>query len=253
MIGSRRNAIFSIAGSSIFAILYGVGLAALAEETSGLAPEAREFTISVDGAPRGKCTMQIRRLDDGAEMVSIDAGLKFDYVVYTYRYTSTGSEVWKEGKLVELENNANYNGKEYRVKGTAAARGLRVVVNGKTAHATHDVWATSYWRLPMSIERALLEKGAGVVQASGTRQPKDGPLAIALLDSDKGEPRRGQIQRIGEEKLKLGGKLHNCTRYRIGGDVEVDLWYDSSRRLVRQESVDSGHKTVLELARVTRK
>lgn len=254
MTDNRRSVLSNAAGPCLLALVCGWCAAALSADDPDPAHETREFTVSVDGAHRGKCTMQMRRHDDGVETVSINAGLKFDYVVYTYRYSSTGSEVWKDGKLVELENSANYNGKEYRVKGAAVSRGLRVTVNGKTSHAAADVWVTSYWRLPEKIERDVLDKAPEVVQASGTRQETgDRPLSIALLDSDKGEPRRGQIQRIGAEKIKVAGKLHHCTRYRIAGDVEVDLWYDAARRLVRQESVDSGHKTVLELARVTRK
>jgi len=254
--GIRRNAISNAVAACSLAILCALCAAVFSAEAADPVHETREFKVSVDGAPRGKCTMQIRRHDDGAETVSINAGLTFDYVVYTYRYNSSGNEVWKDGRLVELENSASYNGKDYRVKGAATSRGLQVTVNGKTSHAHPDVWVTSYWRLPARIEREVLAERTGDAHAPGTQPGNPGKeervITIALLDSDKGEPRRGRIQRIGDEKIKVAGKLHPCTRYRIGGDVQVDLWYDSLRRLVRQESVDSGHKTLLELTRMTR-
>ena len=36
------------------------------------------------------------------------------------------------------------------------------------------------------------------------------------------------------------------------GDVEVDVWYDEQGRLARQESVEDGHRMVMELVRVRR-
>jgi hypothetical protein len=60
----------------------------------------------------------------------------------------------------------------------------------------------------------------------------------------------GRLARIGEETLKIAGQRRVCTHYSVGGDVQVDLWYDESRRLVRMETIDQGHKTVLELMRL---
>jgi hypothetical protein len=44
--------------------------------------------------------------------------------------------------------------------------------------------------------------------------------------------------------------MNQMNHYKLTGKVNVDLWYDGSDRLVRQEWVESGHKTVLELVRV---
>jgi hypothetical protein len=40
--------------------------------------------------------------------------------------------------------------------------------------------------------------------------------------------------------------------YRLTGKMNIDLWYDGSERLVRQEWLEQGHKTVVELIRVRR-
>lgn len=226
--------------------------AAVAAEPRVVDLETREFKVSVDGTPRGTCTMQIRRRDDGTETLSIKSGLAFNYVVYNYRYSSTGNEVWKDGRLVALENDADFNGKAYRVKAGPADKGLDLTVNGKRSNVSADVWVTSYWQLPEQIERRLNAEQTGIVQTAGTRtKAAQRALAVSLLDSDKGRPLRGRVERLGEETLTVAGKRSACTHYRIGGDVEVELWYDSERRLVRQESVDSGHKSVLELTRAS--
>jgi hypothetical protein len=224
---------------------------AIAADPQDVERQTREFRVSVDGKPRGKCTMQIRRREDGTNTVRINSALSFNFVVYDYRYSSAGTEVWKEGRLVALENKADYNGTRYHVKANATDKGLRVAVNEKTSQIDSDVWATSYWHLPEHLVQTDPADGKGVVPAGGTRtERKPSAVAIALLDSDKGVKLRGEMKRVGEETIKVAGKKTTCTHYRIRGDVEVDLWYDADRRLARQESVDSGHKTVLELTRV---
>ena len=88
---------------------------------------------------------------------------------------------------------------------------------------------------------------------AGATKPADRekPITVALLDSDKGLKLRGELQYVGPEMLTVGGKRQSCGHYRIAGEVQVDLWYDKAQRLVRQEGVDSGHKTLLELTRLT--
>lgn len=212
--------------------------------------ETREFKVSVDGKPRGKCTIGITSRDDGADVMHIRAALSFNYVVYEYRYSSVGTEVWKEGRLVELENTADFNGTKYVVAAGTTKTGLRVTVDGKSMNVQPDVWATSYWKLPEHLAETIPGEVGGVVPAGGSRPAAKGSVAVPLLDSDKGKKLRGQLVRVGEETLVVGGKKKSCTHFRIGGDVDVNVWYDAGQRLVRQESVDSGHKTVMELTRI---
>jgi len=238
-----------IAGRAAIALSCWAVPLALAAEPPDVERQTREFRVSVDGKPRGKCTMQIRRREDGTHTVRINSALSFNFVVYDYRYSSAGTEVWKEGRLVALENKADYNGTRYHVKANATEKGLRVAVNEKTSQADSDVWATSYWHLPEHLVQADPADAKGVVPAGGAR-PDRKAVTVSLLDSDKGARLRGEMKRVGEETIKVAGKKTACTHYRIRGDVEVDVWYDADRRLSRQESVDSGHKTVLELTRI---
>lgn len=230
---------------AVIGLSYG---AARGADPRDLEHQTREFQVSVDGKPRGKCTMQIQTREDGVETVRIKAALSFNFVVYEYRYSSTGTEVWKNGRLLELENAADYNGKKYAVKAKAVKNGLHVTVNDKPFEAGADVWVTSYWHLPDHVAQA---GGKNVVPAGGVRPArKESKTTVALLDSDKGRHLKGQVQRIGDETVTVAGKKQTCTHYKIAGDVDVDVWYDSDRRLVRQQTVEEGHKTVMELTRV---
>lgn len=194
---------------------------------SGL--QTREFSIIVDGKERGKSQMSISRRPDGTEVMSGRAEVRIKYLVYTYQYSSRATETWKDGRLQQLENSANYGGKEYVVNAVATEDGLNVKVNGQERTARPDVWVTSYWKLP---------------------DPKYRNQSLPLLNGDTGRDIRGALERVGTEKITVAGKPQQAERYRVKGDVQVDLWYDQQERLVRQESLESGHRTVLELARI---
>ncbi|MGE5192626.1 MAG: DUF6134 family protein [Deltaproteobacteria bacterium] len=234
------------------AALLGMAAATVgAAEPQELERETREFKVSVDGKGRGKCTIEISRREDGSDRMDVNAALSFNYVVYEYRYSSVGTEVWKNGRLVRLDNTADYNGTKYVVKAKADQKGLRVTVNDTTSQMEPDVWVTSYWRLPDRLAEADTAAGRRVVPTGGRRPVRKGVTAtIALLDSDKGQKLKGEVRRIGEETITVAGKKQTSTHFKISGDVKVDVWYDADQRLVRQETVESGHKTVMELTRI---
>jgi len=255
----RRAVIIRTAIWAILTLACCDWMTAQAAEPQNLELETRQFKVSVDGKERGKCTMQIRRRNDGTDKMTIDAGLSFNFVVYEYRYHSAGSEIWKDGRLLQLDNTADFNGTKYVVKAGSDPNGLVATVNGKKSQLAADAWVTSYWRLPDHLAEKTAETKDGVVPAGGTRSPaqrnaktvlKKGPHSVALLDSDKGQHLHGKITHVGDEMLTVAGKRQTCAHYRIAGDVQVELWYDATRRLVRQESVDDGHKTLMEITRI---
>jgi hypothetical protein len=235
----------------IAAVIAGMGLHLThAAEPRELETETREFKVSVDGKERGQCTMTIHKRDDGSEKLLIDARLTFDYVVYVYRYRSTGSEVWKQGRLVELENTADLNKTRYRLLAKSTDMGLQLSVDGKKSDFPADVWATSYWRIPDRLTfRDAVEK-SGVIPAGGIKPVGGKAKPVTLLDSDKGQNLKGELKYLGAEMITIAGERQSCAHYRVSGDVQVDLWYDKTQRLARQEGVDSGHKTLLELIRL---
>jgi len=222
------------------------------DEVREIERQTREFQVSVDGTERGRCTMRICRHDDGTEKVAVDATIRVDFLVYRYTYLCAGTEVWKNDRLVELENTADYNGTQYAVTARRVDEGLRVSVNGKTLHVAHDAWTTSYWRMPERLKSAEAVLPDAVVTASAS-EPASGAASsrkISLLDSNRGRALRGELQRVGDETLRIAGKRVRCVHYRVRGDVQADLWYDGDCRLVRQNSLDDGHKTQLLLTKV---
>ncbi len=202
-----------------------------AAEPEVVAQHTREFRVSVDGTPRGSQSMTLLRHSDGSEVMRSTTEVVVDFIVYRYRYASTGHETWKEGRLIHVANEADYNGDKYIIKGSATKQMLHYQVNGQSKKAPLEIWAASYWREPDA-------KRVG--------------QKVLLLDSDKGRQLTATLERLDAETIKAESASIKANRYRMRGDVEVDVWYDRHGFLARQESVESGHKTLLELTKIHR-
>jgi hypothetical protein len=203
----------------------------LADTPQQVEQQTRTYAILIDGTKRGDSTAQFRS-KGSAVWIHSESSIHINYLVYRYNYTSSGTEMWKDGRVTTVDNTSDYNGKQYVLKGTATPEGLQIATNGEQTLVSPDVWDTSYLFLPDRLTR---------VEAAN----------VLLLDSDRGHRLVGKFQYVGEVKLDIAGGHPRCTHYHIGGDVQVDVWFDASRRLVRQESRESGHKVRFELLSVT--
>jgi hypothetical protein len=193
--------------------------------------ETRQFTVRIDSKPAGSYQMTVSSQDDRTFTVACRANVLASYFFIKYRYTYEGSEVWTKGRLTRLESKTNDDGKRFEVLAQGVGDGLRVRANGEEHTSRPGVWTTTYWHAP---------------------DPKSVNQPVELLDCDTGRNLRGTLQYVGTQLLTLAGEPRNCAYYRIQGDVQVDLWYDGQQRLVREVSVDDGHRIVIELARIDR-
>jgi hypothetical protein len=239
--------------AGVWIVLFsGVNAPITAAEPREFVGQTREFRVSVDGKERGKCTMRIDRLDNGVDRLRVESQIRFNLAVYQYRYASTATEIWDEGRLVELESASDYNGTRYSVKAGVNGKALRVTVNGKGSQADLDTWVTSYWQLPERLDIAEKAEADRVVSIDGrSTGAKPKPQRITLLDSDRGRVLRGELFYVGDETISVAGKRRAVKHYRVVGDAQAHLWYDAGLRLVRQESIDQGHETSLELVSIT--
>jgi hypothetical protein len=199
----------------------------LAEEV-----ETRDFAVMVDNKNAGAYRMTISRQEDGTVTMAAHAEVKLSYLVYTYKYCFQGSEVWKDGQLQQLKSITNDDGKKFNVTANLLGSDLRLTVNGNERWTRPDVWTTTYWQLA---------------------PPKFRGEQVPLLDADCGNEITGTLSYVGSDVLNLLGRAQNCAHYKLtGGRLQVQLWYDAQQRMVRQESIEDGHKTILELAHLER-
>jgi hypothetical protein len=193
--------------------------------------ETRDFGLTVDGKRAGDVHMTISRQDDGVVTVSCDTDVKIGGFLFSYKYSYRGKEVWKDGRLQHFDSKTNDNGTEYVVAAEAVDGALRVRVNKAERKTRADVWPTSYWGQP---------------------DAKLDGKTVALLDADTGRDLEAKVTFVGQEEVGPEGQTQTVQHVKLTGKVDVDLWYDDAKRLVRQEWVEDGHRTQLELTRVRR-
>lgn len=198
---------------------------------AGADMETRHFNISIDNKEAGSYKLTITN-DGGTSTVTGQANVRHRVLIVTYTYSYSGQEVWKDGRLHSLDSQTNDDGKRFTVAARAEGNALRVTSNGQQRRARPDVWTTSYWRLAPSQFRNQ---------------------TVPLIDADTGKDISATLQYVGIEPARACGVVQNYSRYRVtGGGLQVDLWYDAKDQLVRQESIEEGHRTVLELVQVSK-
>ena len=194
--------------------------------------ETRNYTIQVDGKKAGDYRLTIQAQGDGSVAVSAVSDVRVTVLaipVYTYSYR--GREVWKNGRLQHLESTGKEKGKEFNVRVDRDGSSLHVYANGGEQRVRPDVWTTSCWQLPPASLRNH---------------------NVPMLSCDTGAESSSLLQLVGTEQIKVAGQTMTCTHYRVTKDAPHDLWYDAQERLVRDEWMSSGHRTVMEMTDLRR-
>lgn len=211
-----------------------VAVGAVFAVTGNAAPaadiETRDFTVFVSDKQAGEVHMTIHRQDNGLIMMRCDTDIRVPLVI-PYKYIFRGLEVWKDGRLVRFDSNTDDNGKRFIINAAADSTGVRLKVNNSERMVRPEVWLSSYWCLP----DAKLRNGV-----------------LPIIDADNGRDLDSKLEFVANERARLAGQEVTLNHYRLRGRAQVDLWYDGTERLVRQEWVEQGHRTVVELVRVRR-
>jgi hypothetical protein len=204
-------------------------LAGLSSVASAADIETRDYTVVVGSKAAGEVHVTIHKHTNGSTYVKCDTDVKVKVGLIEHKFIYRGVEVWKDQRLTKFDSRTDDNGKQFIVSAVAEKDGVRVKVNNVEKMVPSHVWLTSYWSLP---------------------DPKLRDQELPILDADNGRELSGKLKFVATEKMKVCGQMNQMNHYKLTGKVNVDLWYDGSDRLVRQEWVESGHKTVLELVRV---
>jgi hypothetical protein len=194
--------------------------------------EYRDFKILVDGKESGFSQMTITRKNDGSINMTASVAVRISQVLFTYTFNTQASEWWKDGQLRNMKTSTTENGKRTEVIATAQAGGIQLQVNNQARIARADVWPTSFWRL-----------------ADAKYHNKE----IPILESDTGKEYTGRLQYVATEEMGVVNETQKCYHFRVtGGPSPVDLWFDRYYLLVRQDFVESGHRTSVQLIKIRR-
>lgn len=193
--------------------------------------EGRDYAIRIDNKPAGTYHLHLVKADDGTTTVRASANVSYRVLLYRYTYTFRGTEVWKAGRLTGLTSTSNDDGKRFNVQAQADGGNLRVTVNGTTTSVRGDVWTTTAWRMPAARYRGHY---------------------LPMIDSDTGRLLGGRLEYVDRREITVGDNAVTCSHYRVTGGTQMELYFDGKDRLVRQETVEQGHATVLQLTGIQR-
>lgn len=190
--------------------------------------ETREYQVLVDSKPSGSARMVFESRNDGSVQVTSETNVTVKFLFLAYKYSFKGLEVWKDGRLQQFTSSCMDDGKQFEVQANADQNNLRIRVNNKERVVTGDVWLSSYWNQPDS---------------------KFVNQTVPVIDADTGKDLSARVQFLGAEKRTVAGQLQPVQHYRMAGKMPIDVWYDSTGRMVRQEWHEQGHRTTVELLR----
>ena len=158
-----------------------------------------DFQVLREGTPIGRHRVVFSQ-DGDRQVVEIAIDLEVKFAFFTlFRYQHRNREAWQDGRLVSIDTQTDDDGTAHWVRGRATADGFLVESDGGTVLAPATVIPTSYWH-PATVEQ--------------TR----------LLDTQRGRLLDVQVERVGADPA---ARAKEALRYRMTGDLELDLWYSA--------------------------
>jgi Family of unknown function (DUF6134) len=208
--------------SLIAACLLLVDSNSLVQDTPPPRQGTQVYAIKVDGKVSGSCQMNVADHADGTRCLAINADVRVKQYLFTYKYSFSGTEIWKDGVLVRLDCVANDNGKKTNLTGVLEGSLFSMSVNGVPKTVAPIKATTIYSMLPpASHDKSLVD----------------------LLDVDTGEIVRQRLEKLEATKGAPLGNEGTTEHFQWSGKEKVDVWFDADGTLQRLTTIDDGHPT----------
>ena len=166
------------------------------------------FTVLRDGSEIGSHEIHISEIA-GKTTVNIETEVAVKLAFVTlYNFDHEGHEVWENGQLVSYASKTDDDGREKSLN--AKRDGGDLAVNGSAGNR----------RVALTVVPASLWNMATVSQTH-------------LLNTLDGSDMAVTIKYLGEEAVKVKGKDVMARHYAMTGELQRELWYDASGRLVK--------------------
>jgi hypothetical protein len=124
--------------------------------------------------------------------------------ITAFEYDHRNTELWRDGCLQAIDARTDSNGKQYAVSGKARGDAFVVATNGGERRLGDCVASFAYW------DRALL-------------LPRR-----ELLNSQTGEYVPAQIDSLGRDRIRIGGREVPVERYSLKGkELDITLAYEA--------------------------
>jgi hypothetical protein len=168
-------------------------------------PDSRlAFRLMRHGSPIGTHVMTFSRDGDTLTVhIAVDVLVKFGPIPLV-RYTHRNQEVWQRDRLVGFESRTDRNGTPMHVQARWQGSGLAVEGSGTRPYvAPANALATTHWNSTM--------------------------LRCPMIGTQDGQLMHPVVSAQPEERIRLAsGEPVAARRYRLSGDLDLDIWYDST-------------------------
>jgi hypothetical protein len=187
-----------------------VAAALLALPLAVLAADAGEYTFSIlkDGMPVGTHRVVFAR--DGAridvlETTAIEVRLA---MIPVYSFEHEARQVWEDGRPVRVDAVTNDNGEELHITVRPMGRGYTRTVNGRVDRFDPSTTVLAFWN-------------------KDTLEHRD---SFSVVED---KTFRVAFEFIGQERIAIAGAELEVDHYRMVGDEERELWYDTAGRIAK--------------------
>ena len=173
-------------------------------------PSTNQMAFSVwrKGSRIGEHRLSFR--SDGDRLVvdiDIDLQVKFGFVTL-FRYSHHNTEVWEGNRLVSLDSETYDDGSQYNLTVREADGALQVDGFSGRFEVPADTLSSSYWN-PETIYHSR------------------------ILDTQRGFLMDLNTEWLGKETIENAERPIGADRYRITGDLTMDIWYSDAGQWVK--------------------
>jgi len=167
------------------------------------------FDVLRQGKPFGSHVVRFDVAPDGTLEAHTDVKLRAGLgPIQLYRYDLQATERWQDGKLVELNGQANSDGKKGSVMVRAEGDGLDIEGTAFDGTVPDTIIPASHWNI------------------AETR-------TNTLLSSENGQLIDVSVTPLGRETLNVAGTEIETNKFLLDSDIDVTLWYDDAGRWLK--------------------
>lgn len=178
------------------------------------------FKVFLDNEPIGYHEYRMTGSDDQYTMsIKAEFDVKFLFLS-VYSYAHKNLETWQNRCLTQLSSTTDDDGEDLFVRFRPENGEFRIDTPQGTQKVNGCVRSFAYW------DPDLLNSDR-------------------LLNAQTGELVDIELKSMGAESITLGGQPVEAERYQIKGkDLEIDLWYSSSKEWLALRSITKGGYTL---------
>lgn len=177
------------------------------------------YTILRDGEPIGSHRVTISP-QGGDVNVTAETDLEVGFGPLTlYEMEHLRHETWRDGELEEMTAYTNKNGDVYEIAITRDTEGYTRVINGRTDRLEPSMRLLALWHEDLFKHKSFIS-----------------PMEDLTYEIT--------VDFVGKDKIELINQSVEAFAYRMSGDTNRELWYDSDGHIIKVRLLD--HDTTIE-------